>query len=73
MKLRFIEKIIKKKLSFYSPIFHHHPILSGRSIWSFTHLEFQNPSFISDFRHRDRMVRKKSEKEQQQEESTSIE
>ena len=26
------------------------------SIWSFRHLEFQNLSIISDFRHRDRMM-----------------
>ena len=32
------------------------PILSGRSIQSFRHLELQNPSIISDFRHRSRMV-----------------
>ena len=32
------------------------PILSGRSIRSFRHLELQNPSIISDFRHRSRMV-----------------
>ena len=32
------------------------PILSGRSTGSFRHLELQNPSIISDFRHRDRMV-----------------
>ena len=31
-------------------------ILSGTSIWSFRHLEHQNPSIISDFRHRSRMV-----------------
>ena len=34
------------------------PILSGRSTGSFRHLELQNPSIISDFRHRDRMVQK---------------
>merc|ERR1712105_126678 len=34
----------------------------GRSIRSFRHLELQNPSIISDFRHRDRMVQKKCEK-----------
>ena len=27
------------------------PILSGRSIWSFRHLELQNLSIISDFMH----------------------
>ena len=32
------------------------PILSGRSIRSFRHLELKNPSIISDFRHRTRMV-----------------
>ena len=32
------------------------PILSGRSIRSFRHLELKNPSIISDFRHRSRMV-----------------
>ena len=32
------------------------PILSVRSIRSFRHLELQNPSIISDFRHRSRMV-----------------
>ena len=37
-------------------------ILSGRSIRSFRHLELQNPSIISDFRDRERMVRKKVEK-----------
>ena len=35
-----------------------YPILSGRSIRSFRHLELQNPSIISDFRHRDRMPAK---------------
>ena len=35
------------------------PILSGRSIWSFRHLELQNPSIISDFRHRARLVQEK--------------
>ena len=39
-----------------------YPILSGRSIRSFRHLELQNPSIISDFRDRERMVRKKVEK-----------
>ena len=39
-----------------------YPILSGRLIWSFRHIELQNPSIISDFSHRERMVRKKSEK-----------
>merc|ERR1712105_369354 len=34
------------------------PILSGRSTGSFRHLELQNPSIISDFRHRDRMPAK---------------
>ena len=34
------------------------PILLGRSIWLFRHLEHQNPSIISDFRHRDRMPAK---------------
>ena len=34
-------------------------ILSGRSMGSFRHLELQNPSIISDFRHRDRMVQEK--------------
>jgi len=34
-------------------------IFSGRSIQSFRHLELQNPSIISDFRHRDRMVQEK--------------
>merc|ERR1712105_515493 len=38
------------------------PILSGRSTGSFRHFELQNPSLISDFSHRDRMVRKKCEK-----------
>ena len=32
------------------------PILSGRSIWSFRHLELKNPFIILDFRHRTRMV-----------------
>ena len=32
------------------------PILSGRSIWSFRHLELKNLSIISDFRHRSRMA-----------------
>ena len=32
------------------------PIISVRSIQSFRHLELQNPSIISDFRHRSRMV-----------------
>ena len=32
------------------------PILLGRSIWSFRHLELQNPSIILDFKHRSRMV-----------------
>ena len=31
-------------------------ILSGRSIRSFRHLELKNPSIISDFRHRTRMM-----------------
>ena len=34
-------------------------ILSGRSMGSFRHLELQNPSIISDFRRRDRMVQEK--------------
>ena len=33
------------------------PILSGRSIQPFRHLELQNPSIISDCRHRSRMVK----------------
>ena len=32
------------------------PILSGRSIRSFRHLELKNPSITSDFRHSTRMV-----------------
>merc|ERR1712105_144551 len=44
-----------------------YPILSGRSTGSFRHLELQNPSIISDFINRDRMVRK-SEKEEEEEE-----
>ena len=43
------------------------PILSGRSTGSFRHLELQNPSIISDFINRNRMVRK-SEKEEEEEE-----
>merc|ERR1712090_109838 len=39
-----------------------YPILSGRSTGSFRHLELKNPSIISDFRDRERMVRKKVEK-----------
>jgi len=34
-------------------------ILSKRSIRSFRHLELQNPSIISDFRHRDTIVQEK--------------
>ena len=51
------------------------PILLGRSIWSFRHLEHQNPSIISDFRHRqDGAIKSEKEQEQpEQEESTSIE
>ena len=44
-----------------------YPILSGRSTGSFRHLELQNPSIISDFINRNRMVRK-SEKEEEEEE-----
>ena len=50
-----------------------YPILSGRSIQSFRHIELQNLSIISDFIHRDRMLAKicrmvqRSEKEQEQE------
>ncbi len=32
------------------------PILSGRSIWSFRHLELKNPFIILDFRHITRIV-----------------
>ena len=39
-------------------------ILSGTPIWSFRHLELQNPSTIADFRDR----REKSEEEQQEQE-----
>ena len=35
------------------------PLLSGRSIRLLRHLELQNPSIISDFRNRDRMVQEK--------------
>ena len=38
---------------------HFGPMWILMSRWSFRHLELQNPSIISDFRHRDRMVRKK--------------
>ena len=42
--------------SFFNKFAKNDPILSGRSIWSFRHLELKNPSIISDFRHRSRMV-----------------
>ena len=40
------------------------PIMSGRSIWSFRHLEHQNSSIISDFLD----SQEKSEEQQEQEE-----
>ena len=51
------------------------PILSGRSIWLFRHLELQNPSIISDFRHRSELLpatiqEEEEEQEQEQEEYT---
>ena len=62
----FIHIFQKKNLkSFLVPFFttigvvaqlKNYPILSGRSIQSFRHLELQNPSIISDFRHRSRIV-----------------
>ena len=47
------------------------PILSGRSIRSFRHLELQNPSIISDFR--DSREKNEEEEEKEEQESTSIE
>ena len=52
------------------------PILLGRSILSFRHLELQNLSIISDFRQSQDGTRKSEEQEEEQEgegESTSIE
>ena len=45
-----------------------YPILSGRSTGSFRHLELQNPSIISDFINRNRMVQKSEKQEQEEEE-----
>ena len=45
------------------------PILSGRSIREFRHLELQNPSTIADFRDR----QEKSEEEQEEQDPTIIE
>ena len=35
------------------------PIMLDRSIWLFRHLEYQNPSIISDFIGRNRILQKK--------------
>ena len=48
------------------------PILSGRSLWSFRHLELLNPSTIADFRDSGGKSEEQQQQEQQEQQKDPI-